>query len=98
MSLFGPAQGSFPDGFVFVRSYLKPVDVDAFVEYCTECAGLEFKPEELGGCENSPKEETHKTKAQKQKAEAEQQKSGQKQPQSTKKDAPVPLAELLAQP
>ena len=65
MGLFGPAQGSFPDGFVFVRSYLRPVDVGAFVEYCAERAGLEFKPEALCGCENSPKEETHKTKAQK---------------------------------
>lgn len=59
MSLFGPVQGSFPDGFVFVRSYLKPVDAGAFAEYCAEFAGLEFKPPEE---EPAKAEEIHKAK------------------------------------
>ena len=94
VSLFGPQQSYCGDQFLFVKSYQKPMDVDAFVEYCKEQLKLEFAPKE----DNSPPEEAHKTKPQKQKADSEQQKGAQKQLQSAKKEVLAPLSEILAQP
>lgn len=34
VSMFGPEQSYFSDEFLFVRSYQRPVGVEAFVQYC----------------------------------------------------------------
>lgn len=62
VALFGPAQEYFSDEFLFVKSYLRPVDARAFVSYCERVVGLKFREKEV---ETALEEETHKTKSQK---------------------------------
>lgn len=42
VSMFGPNQKYYKDEFLFVKSYLTPVNTTAFVQFCEAFVGLQF--------------------------------------------------------